>query len=726
MSLYDEQIRQRKLNDQDVFEESILRMASAVGGKKRAGRLTDPRIVTKDAIDDILKFYGIKPVEIPANITDPDEQLEYALRPHGFMHRTVELSEGWYKKASGPMIAYLKDSGTPVAVYPKAMRGYRYTDENGKSISISRKNAERFDLFAVSFYRPLPLRELSVKDLIIYMKRCLNVADFTILISIMLLGTIIGMMIPKLTRFVTGFVPKNGSLSVLWGTAVFIVFVTLSQQIINVCDKLASERIKAKITQSVESSVMMRVLTLPASFFKKYSSGSLGTRTQSMKTLCQLLVTNVLSMGLTSVISLLYITQIFSIAPALTLPALIIILTTVGFSLITTFMQTKITRQCMELEAKESGLSYAMITGIKKIKLAGAEKRAFSKWAKQYTECAGLTYDPPLFLKLNTAISFFISMAGTIALFYIAVKADIDPSSYIAFNAAYGMVMGAFTSLSDVALSAAQIKPILDMAKPILKTVPEVSEGREIVTRVSGTIELNNVCFRYNENDPYIINGLDLKINRGEYIAIVGRTGCGKSTLIRLLLGLEVPERGGVFYDGKDINSLDLRSLRRKIGTVTQDGGLFRGDIFSNIVISAPQLTLDDAWEAAEVAGIADDIRAMPMGMNTLISEGQGGISGGQKQRLMIARAIAPKPKILIFDEATSALDNLTQKQISQALDSLKCTRIVVAHRLSTIKNCDRILVLDKGSVVEDGTYDELIAKGGFFAELVNRQRLDN
>ena len=471
---------------------------------------------------------------------------------------------------------------------------------------------------------------------------------------------------------------------------------------------------------------MMRVLTLPASFFKKYSSGSLGTRTQSMKTLCQLLVTNVLSMGLTSVISLLYITQIFSIAPALTLPALIIILTTVGFSLITTFMQTKITRQCMELEAKESGLSYAMITGIKKIKLAGAEKRAFSKWAKQYTECAELTYDPPLFLKLNTAISFFISMAGTIALYYIAVKADIDPSSYIAFNTAYGMVMGAFTSLSDVALSAAQIKPILDMAKPILKTVPEVSEGREIVTRVSGTIELNNVCFRYNENDPYIINGLDLKINRGEYIAIVGRTGCGKSTLIRLLLGLEVPERGGVFYDGKDINSLDLRSLRRKIGTVTQDGGLFRGDIFSNIVISAPQLTLDDAWEAAEVAGIADDIRAMPMGMNTLISEGQGGISGGQKQRLMIARAIAPKPKILIFDEATSALDNLTQKQISQALDSLKCTRIVVAHRLSTIKNCDRILVLDKGSVVEDGTYDELIAKGGFFAELVNRQRLDN
>ena len=158
---------------------------------------------------------------------------------------------------------------------------------------------------------------------------------------------------------------------------------------------------------------------------------------------------------------------------------------------------------------------------------------------------------------------------------------------------------------------------------------------------------------------------------------------------------------------------------------MTQDGSLFQGDIYSNIVISAPQLTLEEAWEAAEIAGIADDIRAMPMGMQTIISEGQGGISGGQKQRLMIARAVAPKPNILIFDEATSALDNKTQKQVSDALDRLKCTRIVVAHRLSTIRNCDRILVLDKGEIIEDGTYDSLVEQGGFFAQLVERQRLD-
>lgn len=236
---------------------------------------------------------------------------------------------------------------------------------------------------------------------------------------------------------------------------------------------------------------------------------------------------------------------------------------------------------------------------------------------------------------------------------------------------------------------------------------------------------MNNVSFRYTENMPFVIDNLSLKIRPGQYVAVVGKTGCGKSTLMRLLLGFESAQKGAIYYDGKDINSLDLKSLRRHIGSVMQDGKLLHGDILSNIVISAPQLPLSAAWEAAELAGVADDIRAMPMGMNTLISEGSGGISGGQRQRLLIARAVAPKPKILIFDEATSALDNITQKKVSDALYTLKCTRIVIAHRLSTIRHCDRIIVLDGGRIVEDGTFDELLARKGFFAELVERQRVE-
>ena len=336
-----------------------------------------------------------------------------------------------------------------------------------------------------------------------------------------------------------------------------------------------------------------------------------------------------------------------------------------------------------------------------------------------------MQYNPPTIMKLNGVFLSAVSLIGNIVLYYLAVKSGVDESNYYAFTAAYGHVAGAFSSMAAIATSVASLKPVLEMAEPILKTEPEVTEEKEVLSHISGGIELNHVSFRYDEDTSYILNDLSLKIRAGEYIAIVGRTGCGKSTLIRLLLGFEKPEKGAIYYDGKDMNRIDLRSLRKKMGVVTQNGQLFQGDIFSNIVISAPQLTLNDAWEAAEIAGIADDIRDMPMGMQTVISEGQGGISGGQKQRLMIARAIAPKPRILIFDEATSALDNKTQKRVSEALDELKCTRIVVAHRLSTIRNCDRILMLSEGRIIEDGTYEQLIERGGYFAELIERQRLD-
>lgn len=298
-------------------------------------------------------------------------------------------------------------------------------------------------------------------------------------------------------------------------------------------------------------------------------------------------------------------------------------------------------------------------------------------------------------------------------------------ADYYAFNSAYGMVSSAFMSVVSIAATVANIKPTLEMAKPIMEAEPETHEGKEIITELHGGIELAHVSFRYDDSMPNVIDDLSLKVKPGEYLAIVGSTGCGKSTLLRLLLGFETPQKGSIFFDKKDMAKIDPESLRRKIGVVMQDGKLFLGDIYSNIVITAPELTLDEAWEAAEIASIAEDIRSMPMGMNTIISEGQGGISGGQKQRLMIARAVATKPKILMFDEATSALDNITQKKVSEAIDGLNCTRIVIAHRLSTIRHADRIIYLAGGKVIEDGTYEELIAQNGAFAALVERQRLD-
>jgi ABC-type bacteriocin/lantibiotic exporter with double-glycine peptidase domain len=394
-------------------------------------------------------------------------------------------------------------------------------------------------------------------------------------------------------------------------------------------------------------------------------------------------------------------------------------------SVVTAFVQAKVSSKELKASAKEAGLKISIINGIQKIKLSGAQKRAFSKWADCYCKTAEYIYDPPMLIKINTVISSAITLIGTIVIYYTAVRSGISVADYYSFNVSFGLLSGAFVSLSEVVIIIAEIYPVFEMVEPILKAVPEVSDGKKVIQNVSGAIELNNVTFKYSDNMPPVLDGLSLKIRPGQYVAIVGRTGCGKSTLMRILLGLETPDKGAIYYDRQDISKIDLKSLRRKIGVVMQNGKLFSGDIYSNIVISAPQLTVDDAWEAAEIAGIADDIRKMPMGMNTIISESGREISGGQRQRIMIARAIAPKPRILMFDEATSALDNITQKKVSQALDSLKCTRIVIAHRLSTIMQCDRILVLDNGKIIEDGSYDELIAQKGFFAELIERQQLD-
>ncbi len=726
MGWFDEQIRQRKISDQELFEDSIFQMASAVLGKQAAGQLNDERIITKAAIGDILKYYHFKAPEIPDSIVDPEDQLEYCLRPHGLMSRNVVLEDGWHKDAYGPMLAFRASDGTPIALLPKPFMGYRFTDpDTGDIVSLNRTNCKIFSRDAICFYKPLPLKKLKIADLVAYMKDCLSSGDYVMIVMLTLLVTLFGIPMLKITRALTGFVldSKNGTL--LLGTAVFMLCAIISSQLISTVRELMMNRLEIKTSLSVEASMMMRLMNLPANFFRKYASGELYNRFEAVGQLCNLILGTVFSLGLTSLSSLLYIPQIFRYAPALVVPALLIILVSLAFTILSTFVQMKISKRIMEKAAQENGVSFALINGVQKIKLAGAEKRAFARWAGIYKEEAELSYDPPLFLKVNAAISTAISLAGTILMYYLAVKSGVTPSEYITFNMAYGMVTGAFSSLAAVALSIAQIKPIMEMAEPILETEPESSENKSVVTSIRGGIELSNVYFRYAENMPYVVKGMSFKIKAGEYIAIVGKTGCGKSTLIRLLLGFEQPERGAIYYDGKDMSKLDLRSLRRQMGIVTQSGGLFQGDIYSNIVISAPHLTVDEAWEAAEMAGIADDIRAMPMGMQTYISEGQGGISGGQKQRLMIARAVAPKPKILMFDEATSALDNRTQKQVSDALDRLKCTRIVIAHRLSTIKNCDRILVLDKGCIIEDGTYDELIAKNGFFAELVERQRLD-
>ena len=726
MGWFDEQIKQRKKNDEDLFSEAFVGIADAVLGSKMSAAFTNDEAKAQGAIEKILKYYHVKPREVPDSIKGLNDRLEYLLRPNGIMRRNVNLEKGWYKDAIGAVIGTRKDDGSVVAFIPKGLSGYVYFDApTGKWVKLNKKNESLFEDEGICFYKPFPLGKLTLRSLMRYIIETLSMADFVLIALATLATTLLGLLGPKLNNLLMGTVVESKNYQLLIGITVFMISVSISTMLIGSVKSLLMTRITTKMSLSVQAATMMRVLSLPADFFKKYASGDLSSRAQYIQSLCNMLVSTVLSTGLTSIFSLMYISQIFVYAPALVVPALGIIFATIIFSLITTFVQTRYTKKAMELSAEESGMSYSMITGVQKIKLSGAEKRMFARWSKLYSEQLMVSYNPPMFLRASGAFSAIISMGGMILMYFMAVQSGVSVADYYAFNTAYGMVNGAFMALAGIATTIAQFKPTIEMAKPIMDAIPEVSEGKLVLERLSGGIELNNVSFRYNENMPNVVDNLSLKIRPGQYVAIVGSTGCGKSTLMRIMLGFENPQKGAVYYDGKDLSGIDLKSLRRKIGVVMQNGKLFQGDIYSNIVISAPQLTMGDAWAAAEMSGIAEDIRRMPMGMHTIIAEGSGGISGGQRQRLMIARAIAPKPRILMFDEATSALDNITQKIVSESLEKLKCTRIVIAHRISTIKECDRIIYLEKGKIVEDGTYDELIALNGKFAELVERQRID-
>ena len=726
MGWFYEQIKQRIRNDRDAFSGAFAEMSGVIMGKSilNADFFDDTRLA-KDAVDEILKYYHVPMQELPVNVREINDVLEFLLRPSGIMRRNVILDGTWYEDGMGPLLCTTTD-GTITALIPRGAKGYTYYDmAQSKRVPVTAKNASLFDREAICFYKPFPLKEMSARDLIRYMLGTLSVGDYAAVALATLAVTLIGLFTAYVNNLIFSNVVYSTSVGLLIAAGVFLLGVTLSGTMIGITKTMVLARISTKMLIPVQSATMMRVLSLPVSFFKQYSSGDLAARVQSMTSLCELLTEIVLSTGFSTLFSVVYIFQIFSYSPSLALPAVAVLAVTAGFSIVSAFIQMKHSGKLMEAKAQESGLVFSLLSGIQKIKLSGSERRAFAKWSRYYREVLESKYAPPKLLSVNGAISGFISMLGSVLIYYLAVKTNVSVAEYMTFSASYGMVLGAFMQLTVMALMIADIKPTLDMVDPIFKAIPEMATGKKVVTRLSGSIELNNVSFRYNENMPNVIDNLSLKIRSGQYVAIVGTTGCGKSTLMRLMLGFETPQKGAIYYDGNDLATIDLKSLRRSIGTVMQTGKLFSGDIYSNIVISAPQLTLEDAWKAAEMSGIAEDIRQMPMQMNTIISEGSGGISGGQRQRLMIARAIAPKPRILMFDEATSALDNITQKIVSESLDRLKCTRIVIAHRLSTIRQCDRIIVLDKGKIVEDGTYEQLIRNNGFFAELVERQRVD-
>ena len=724
MTTFGKQLVTRQRRDRRDVSESLANAAEAAQGRIRYHEQMAADEAQQAEVQKICRFYQVPyPEEIPAaqNLSD---MVEYITRPSGIPHRLIRLEGTWWRSGGVALLAIRKDNDMPVALLPLPLGGYYYLDTGNQRVKINRKNKDMFVPEATCFYKPLPQESMDAKQLFRLILRQITWTDIAWILLATLLITVIGLMTPMVTRILFSRIIPTGEKLLAISMAIMLLSTAVAAYMINIVRNELMDRIGDRMEIFSIHALMSRVLNLPVDFFTGKTAGALASSIMQVKELAGIITGSILAPGITVVFSIAYVIQIASIGHYLALPAFITFLVQVAIIVISVYQRVKISSQELEAQTKIQAMAYESLNGIQRIRLSGSEKRVFSRWVNEYRHKAYAAFPTVFPCSFMTEMVVAASLLGTLWVYGVGVRDGMDVGQFAAFLSAYGMVIGGLTSFSTTGKELARIRPILKLAEPILKECPETESDRIVVTQLQGDIEMSHVSFRYEEDEPWILQDMNLKIHEGEYVGIVGKSGCGKSTLIRILMGFETPQEGTVFYDGNDIKTIDPVSLRQKMGTVLQNGQLYNGDIFTNITISAPWLTMKDAWEAAEIAGLADTIREMPLGMHTVIEEGSGGFSGGQKQRLMIARAVAARPRILLFDEATSALDNVTQKTVSDYLDQLHCTRVVIAHRLSTIQNCDRIMVMDQGKIIENGTYDDLIAEKGLFAELVSRQQL--
>ena len=723
--LFKEQIDKRIEQEELHLHEAVDQLVSRTGLQ---GQAKQQSVSRSHALKCIVEALGItEEIEWDEEETfqSLEEQLEKVLAPRGIMCHQVELKGKWWQSAVGPLLGKDKEDNY-VALLPKRFsQGYTYVGKEGREVTVNRKRmSEELREQVICFFPSLPLRKISLTDLLRFMAGAFRSHDLLYLLIVSLFISGVGLFAPFANKLIFDSVIPNGTKHDLLPIAALLIGMAISGVLFSLIRSWMLQKLKFLVSVRVEPAVIARTFLLKAKFFMQYTSGELHERIRSVGNLCDVTNDMLVSSALSALFSFVYLFQIVHYASQLLLPALAVIGGQFALTLLLFWFQRQQEGKVVKSTTKLSGLLFDLLSGVQKIKTSGSEKRAFTRWMQTYTENAQLVYNPPPLLKLSSAWMGLLNLGGTALLYFMAVRSQVSPSDFIAFNTAYGLVSGAFSSLIGIVPQLGQLQPLLRQAKPIMEAEPESQENAKQVSFLSGAIDVNHLSFRYDEETPWIVNDLSLHIRAGEYVGIVGRSGCGKSTLLRLLLGFETPQLGTILYDDYELSDTDKSSLRQNIGTCLQSGSLFPGDVFSNITITAPWSSKEDAWEAARLAGIADEIKALPMGMNTLISESGGGFSGGQKQRLLIARALVNHPAILFFDEATSALDNVSQKQVSENLDKMGCTRVVIAHRLSTIRHCDRIIVLDRGGIAEEGTFEELSAKGGLFDDLMKRQML--
>ncbi len=644
--------------------------------------------------------------------------------------RRVILRGDWWRHDNGPLLGSLAGEGDarrPVALLPTSPTSYEVVDPSAPAAErrrpVDAAAAEGIAGDATMLYAPLPAGPLGKRELLAFALRGRR-RDLLTILAMGVAGGLLALLLPIVTGQVFGYIIPSADRPRLLAMTLALIAGALGASAFQVTRSIAVLRLGGRIDGSLQSAVWDRMLSLPVSFFRRFTVGDLALRSVGVDTIRELLTGNVLTSLLALVFSVFSFALLFYYSWRLALLASGLIAALLAVTAVLIYMQLRYQRDILDVQGRLATLLFGLIGGIDKLHLGGAEERAFARWAERFTEQRRWTLRAQRVANAQAAFSAVYGVLTSLALFAavgFSSSESLPVGDFLAFNAAFGQFLGAALAGLAILASILAMVPIYERLQPILTTLPEIDASRSEAGELAGAIEFSHVSFRYQEDGPLILDDVSFHAAPGEFVALVGPSGSGKSTCLRLVLGFERPSLGSIYFDGQDLASLAIQSVRRQLGVVLQTGRPMVGDIYSNIVGSS-HLALDDAWEAARMAGLEEDIRAMPMGMHTVVSEGAGTFSGGQKQRLLIARAVVRRPRVILFDEATSALDNRTQQLVSESLARLKATRIVIAHRLSTIVGADRIYVVDGGRVVESGTYRELLAQGGLFARLAARQ----
>ncbi len=644
----------------------------------------------------------------------------------GVRIRKVKLADSWWIEDSGPLMV-IRTDGTLLAAVPDKPGRYTLYDENGIVAADSRVGKISLEKIGYMVYPGFPDKKLTLFDIICFIIQSIWKRDVVFLVLFGMVAGLLATAIPLATGIIFSEAIPYQNHSLAYTILIILFMSVLSSAIFQLAREIAVIRLEGRIGSYLEAAVWDRLLKLPPSFFRRYNAGNLASRAGIVDEIRMILSGVTITVILSAVFSIFNIILMFRIYPDIAWYAVFLVLFVFLLSLCIGYLSIVKRKALLEIQGHLAGITFQLLSGISRITVAGAQNRAFLWWEKDYRKQISLRLQIGTLNAYSTVLTVLWPGLLTILVFALAgyqlsiVQPERAHGWFLAFYAAVGAFSAAFVGLGGSFISLWNIKPMWDWLSPILTTETEVEEGHEAPGNLTGSLEVRHVTFSYSPEGRPVLDDVSITVKPGEFVAIVGSSGSGKSTLLRLLLGFERPGSGSILYDQKSLSNLNIRAVRKQIGVVLQDGQLMAGSIFNNIAGSRV-LTLEGAWEAAALAGIDQEIKEMPMQMHTFISEGSGNISGGQKQRLLIARAIASRPQIVLLDEATSALDNVTQRTVMQSLENLKMTRVIIAHRLSTITHADRIYVLDRGRVVESGTYEELMEQGGHFLELARHQ----